>query len=251
MDCVWRNKIDPYVDAELPDALAAQMDAHLLTCASCAAEAVSRSRMKRSIRSAAVATYSPRPEFRLAIQKAIGTEKRSPRRFFLPRFVLAYAAVALVVVAIGFLLYRVQQPPVLAEIADLHAATLASANPIDVASSDRHTVKPWFAGKLPFTFNLPDFESTPYRLVGGRVTYLEQTRGAQLLFAYRQHQISAFIFLDRGELKSLESNFTERRELQFSIVTWSEAGLRYVVIGDTGYNEVRPLAELLRVAANH
>ena len=56
----------------------------------------------------------------------------------------------------------------LAELVDLHVATLASANPVDVISTDRHTVKPWFQGKLPFTFNLPELQNSSFKLVGGR-----------------------------------------------------------------------------------
>ena len=83
-------------------------------------------------------------------------------------------------------------------------ATLASANPVDVISTDRHTVKPWFEGKIPFTFNLPELEGSPFALVGGRVSYLNQSPGAELIFRVRQHQISVFIFQERG--------FTEVRD---------------------------------------
>ena len=63
----------------------------------------------------------------------------------------------------------------MSELVDLHVATLASSNPIDVVSSDRHTVKPWFEGKIPFTFNLPELQNSPFTLVGGRVSYLNQS----------------------------------------------------------------------------
>lgn len=66
----------------------------------------------------------------------------------------------------------------LSEVADLHIATLASANPIDVVSTDRHTVKPWFAGKIPFTFNLPELQNSPFTLLGAKVSYLNQSPGA-------------------------------------------------------------------------
>jgi hypothetical protein len=74
-------------------------------------------------------------------------------------------------VAIRFLLFRgwssYQQGQTFAELADLHVATLASATPVDVISTDRHTVKPWFQGKIPFTFNLPELANTPFTLEGG------------------------------------------------------------------------------------
>ena len=70
----------------------------------------------------------------------------------------------------------------MSELADLHVATLASSNPVDVVSTDRHTVKPWFAGKIPFTFNLPELQDSPFVLVGGRVSYLTNRRGRSLFF---------------------------------------------------------------------
>jgi anti-sigma factor RsiW len=62
---------------------------------------------------------------------------------------------------------------VYSEIADLHVATLASSSPVDVFSTDRHTVKPWFQGKIPFAFNLPVLQNSEFSLLGGRMTYLD------------------------------------------------------------------------------
>src|SRR4029434_2685445 len=87
----------------------------------------------------------------------------------------------------------------LSALADLHVSTLASANPVDVVSSDRYTAKPWCKGKLPFTFNLPELQTSPFKLIGGRLTYFQQSPGAQLLFEVAKHQISVFIFQNRAE----------------------------------------------------
>ncbi len=86
----------------------------------------------------------------------------------------------------------------MSELVDQHVATLASSNPVDVVSTDRHTVKPWFEGKIPFTFNLPDLQGSPFALAGGRVAYVKQSPGAELIFRIRQHQISVFIFQERA-----------------------------------------------------
>ena len=64
---------------------------------------------------------------------------------------------------------------VFSELADLHVSALASATPVDVISTDRHTVKPWFQGRIPFSFNLPELQGSEFTLIGGRVTYLAQT----------------------------------------------------------------------------
>jgi anti-sigma factor RsiW len=123
-------------------------------------------------------------------------------------------------------------------------ATLASANPVDVVSTDRHTVKPWFEGKIPFTFNLPELQGSPFVLVGGRVSYLSQSPGAELIFRVRQHQISVFIFQERGPSDAHEA----RTALSFEVRSWRHNGLRYVVIGDASPQDLDRLSELLKAA---
>ena len=87
---------------------------------------------------------------------------------------------------------------VFSEIADLHVATLASSSPVDVISTDRHTVKPWFQGKIPFAFDLPELQNSEFSLLGGRMTYLDQTPGAHLIYDVRKHHISVFVFQERS-----------------------------------------------------
>ena len=110
----------------------------------------------------------------------------------------ATAAAVLLVVAVLVTVKRNGEQQLMSELVDQHVATLASPNPVDVVSTDRHTVKPWFAGKIPFTFNLPELQDSPFVLVGGRVSYLNQSPGAELIFRVRQHQISVFIFQEKG-----------------------------------------------------
>ena len=100
------------------------------------------------------------------------------------------------------------------ELADLHVATLASANPVDVVSTDRHTVKPWFAGRIPFTFNLPELQDSPFTLVGGKVSYLNQSPGAELIYRVRQHQISVFIFQEK-DLRNVSGAESALNSLSF------------------------------------
>src|SRR5208337_1953506 len=163
---------------------------------------------------------------------------------------MAAAAVAVALLAVGFTLWARQtaREQALAELVDLHVATLASANPVDVVSTDRHTVKPWFQGKLPFSFNLPELQNSPFKLVGGRMAYFQQNPGAQLLYEIRKHQISVFIFQNRADLSQLNSAASLRGRLAFSSETWTDGGLRYFVVGDASPSDVHDLSELLRSA---
>src|SRR5208337_4318518 len=145
---------------------------------------------------------------------------------------MAAAAVAVALLAVGFTLWARQtaREQAVAELVDLHVATLASANPVDVISTDRHAVKPWFQGKLPFAFNLPELQDSPYRLVGGKLVYFKHSPGAQLLFEIRKHQLSVFIVQEQEGTIPLESSVTASSEKGFSVECWTQAGLRYVVI---------------------
>src|SRR5262249_29352046 len=131
------------------------------------------------------------------------------------------------------------------ELADLHVATLASATPVDVISTDRHTVKPWFQGRLPFTFDLPELQGSEFTLIGGRVSYFGQAPGAHLIYQLRKHEISVFIFQDRGNMTFPAG---ANAELSFTIETWVKNGLRYFVVGDAGAQDVEALSQLLKGA---
>ena len=158
----------------------------------------------------------------------------------------------LIGVALFLTLHRGRdEQQLMSELVDQHVATLASSNPVDVVSTDRHTVKPWFEGKIPFTFNLPELQGSSFLLVGGRVSYLSQAPGAELIFRVRQHQISVFIFQERGPAGTHEDageNAAVRTALSFEVRSWRHNGLRYFVIGDASPQDLDKLSELIKAA---
>ena len=247
MTCDRVPKLDLYVDGELSGVELKEMEAHLQTCPSCAADALSRLQLKRMTQSAG-RRFSPRPELRLKVSRSIESAKR-PRWAWRWAPVLATAAVLVLVLIPGAVwLQHSRSDQALGELADLHVSTLASANPVDVVSSDRHTVKPWFQGKLPFTFNLPDAETSPFKLIGGRLIYFQQSPGAQLLFDAGRHRISVFIFQNRAELSGLGSGSSLSTKLAFNTESWVEGGLWYFVVGDASPSDIHELSEVLRNA---
>lgn len=253
----WRQMLDDYADDQCAPAELAGLEAHLRGCSACAGEALGRIQLKRATRAAA-ARYEAAPEFRLRVEEMVQKAGKKGKRAWgirLPVWMpgwapgLSAAAVALVAAAISISIWarHTAREQELAELLDLHVATLASANPVDVISTDRHTVKPWFQGRLPFAFNLPELQDSPYRLIGGKVMYFEHNPGAQLLFEIRKHQISVFIFEDnsRGNLTGAGTV----REKGFSVERWSHAGLSYVAVSDTNESDIHALGELFRAAA--
>jgi len=245
----WRDQLDAYADGELSSPEANALAAHFRQCPDCAADAFERVRMKRALASAGK-RFEPSAEFREKIRNTVAAApRRSGSRWW--KMVVAPAALALLFsLAVSSYLERekARLAGVYGELADLHVATLASPAPVDVESADRHTVKPWFQGKIPFTFNLPELENSDFTLVGGRVTYLGQAAGAQLIYRIRKHEISVFIFQDRGgEPASLSS--TPVQAFSFHMQSWTKNGLRYFVVGDVGNADLEALSQLLRDAA--
>lgn len=264
MSCTdWQDRIDAYVDAELPPSDMAAFRAHAEQCAACAASALALMQSKQAIRRAGN-RYTASAEFRTRIASlaqdqgfAQGKAEAAhvePERHWTgierfvsgmwPRWALAAAAVLLIVGGL-FVANRRQEAKTLAEFADLHVAALASANPVEVISTDRHTVKPWFQGRIPFTFDLPELQGSPFALLGGRVAYFHQEPAAHLIFRYQRHLISVFIFREASQV-ALPTSAIADQTSSFRLRTWTRGGLRYVVIGDAGAGTIQQLADLLR-----
>jgi anti-sigma factor RsiW len=252
MACVvWKVKLDPYLDGELEAEEARAFDAHVRDCPSCAADALARVQMKRAIH-AAGKRFAPTAEFRRRVQHRM---EAKPRRSVAGFGWIAATAVIAVLAVIGltttyFGRQRTRANQVYSEVADLHVATLASSSPVDVLSSDRHTVKPWFQGRIPFAFDLPELQNSEFSLLGGRITYLDQSPGAHLIYELRKHHISVFIFPEEPLSNKLRENFSTTRELSFSMETWTHGGLRYFVIGDAAPADIHNLAKLFKSVAS-
>lgn len=241
----WTEKLDVYLDGELPASEMSALDAHVRACSDCAANVLGRLQMRRAVQMAGK-RYSPSMELRQRIQK-MSAAKAAPQRSWFWQ-IATIAAAFVIVLGLGLMQIRRSNNggQIYSEIADLHVSNMASATPVDVISTDRHTVKPWFAGKIPFTFNLPELQNTDFTLIGGRVTYLEQTPGAQLVYHIRKHQISVFIFPENATHLS-DSGLSHRST--FIVQSWAEGGLRYFVIGDSGDADISKLADMFKSAA--
>ena len=244
----WKAKLDTYCDGELSAEEMRMLDAHVRGCHACAADALGRVQMKRAIQVAGK-RFAPSTEFRKRVQQSIAP---NPRRSFRLGWMLAAATAVVLVVGTLSSTYvgsrDRDKDRVFSEIADLHVATLASSSPVDVVSTDRHTVKPWFQGRIPFAFNLPELQNSEFVLLGGRMTYLDQTPGAHLIYDVRKHHISVFVFQERSLPVSLNESSLAPKKLSFNMETWSQGGLRYFVIGDASAADIDGLTKLFKAA---
>jgi anti-sigma factor RsiW len=248
----WKAKLDTYLDGELPSEEMRAFDVHVHNCPSCSADALTRLQLKRNIQ-AIGKRFTPSAEFRKRMQQRIAGKAR--RNSFGFAWVAATAAIAVLVAVSLTTAYngrgRVRTEQVYSEVADLHVATLASSSLVDVISTDRHTVKPWFQGKIPFAFDLPELKGSEFSLLGGRMTYLDQAPGAHLIYDVRKHHISVFVFQERSlRLPGrLDENSLAPKDVSFNVETWSQGGLRYFVIGDASAADIDGLARLFKGAS--
>ncbi len=241
MSCQWREKVALYVDDELDAAAQREFSAHLGACLECMAAVSELLQLKRATRLAGRSFTAP-AELHAAVYRAI-----HPRRSVSPwwKWTLAPLSVLLLGI-IGFLLIPKSQPdPMLAALVDTHITALASDHPVDIVSDSRHVVKPWFQGKLAFTFNPPELGAdSPFKLIGGKLVYAGKTPGAELLYAAGQHKISVFIFQARGgEGKAVASH-----DRSFNINRWTQGGLEYYLVSDASPDEFGKLVSMFQEA---
>ncbi len=241
----WKVKLDTYLDGELPEEEMRSFDAHARSCPACSADALARVQMKRAVQVAGK-RFTPSAEFRKRmLESVVSKPRRSPGM----GWILAMAAVVIVVFMALTSIYlggRAGKDRTFSEIADLHVQMLASSSPVDVLSTDRHTVKPWFQGRIPFAFDLPELQDSGFSLLGGRMTYLDQSPGAHLVYDIGKHHISVFIFQERSLHSRLDETSLSPNSLPFNTETWNQGGLRYFVIGDASTADIDSLAKLLR-----
>lgn len=244
MDCdLWQDKIDTFVDDELPPAEVREFEAHLRECRACAAETVARQRLKMETRAAGM-RYGPSEAFAAKVAGNVG-QRRTFHWHWLPAVGFAAAAVMVAVLVVQVWQRAQTRDLLVAQLVDQHVAALASANPVDVASNDSHNVKPWFNGKVPFSVDIPKLDDTPYTLVGGKFVYFQQEPAAQLVFGIRKHKISVFMFRDHGNTAQWGEQTAPVRHNGFVTQTWSEDGVRYFAVSDVNADDVRKLCEML------
>jgi anti-sigma factor RsiW len=247
-----------YLDGELSPEQETAVYAHIASCPTCAAEIAELAKLQRSLRTAR-GHFTPAADFRQRMQQqfAPATVKpiAKPRPQLYRLFPLVSALAVMLLLAAGVFEYGYLQSSrtaqTFSQVADLHVNALASTNPVDVVSTDRHTVKPWFQGKIPFSFNVPEFAGTDFALLGGKLIYLQQQPGAQLIVAMKQHKISVLIFQDSPTLSNaLRLDSQTKNSNSFNIETWRSQSLRFFVIGDTDPAEIDKLAQSLKQANN-
>jgi anti-sigma factor RsiW len=239
-----RPLVDAYLDRELDLAASLEMEEHFTRCRTCS-EAYEAGRRLRAEIGASV-TYFPAPaELRQRLASATRESTRKRRRATPARWLALaapIAAAALLVVSILPLVRRAGDTSVVDEIVSGHVRSLMATHLTDVPSTDKHTVKPWFDGKLDFAPAVVDLADHGFPLVGGRLDYLGKRPVAALVYGRQRHFINLFTWPDAGP--AVEPQADSRHG--FQLVHWREHGMSYWAISDLNAAELGEFTALAR-----
>lgn len=254
--------LHPYVDDELDFVNASAVEEHLQTCAACTQAQRSLLTLRQALGSNALYHKAP-PQFHARLQQTIrAANQHNPTRpgasvlrwpsfpssTLLPQWRWLSVAAALVIVAVvSWGLGRTQSLSVrndtlAQEVLASHVRSLMASHLTDVASSDHHTVKPWFDGKLDFAPNVQDLAKTGFPLVGGRLDYLDGRPVAALVYQHGAHFINFFSWPSPG------ADTTPQLSLRqgYNLFQWQQAGMTYWVVSDLSVDELQGFVKLLR-----
>jgi anti-sigma factor RsiW len=235
--------VHAYVDNELSVERALEVRAHLASCPRCRQD-YERVRALREVLQRTLKPAEPSAAFMRKLRQSVRKAELVPWNRRAAR--LSWVAGPLAAAAlVGFFVFSSTRPAedFTGEVVAAHLRSLQAAHLTDVASSDRHTVKPWFEGKVPFSFPVRDLREQGFALEGGRLDYLGGQAVAALVYRAGRHAINAFVWPAKGVPASPPRAET-RNGLQS--LHWVSDGMSWWLVSDTETAELQHLAALLQ-----
>jgi anti-sigma factor RsiW len=239
--------LDAYVDKELDVVTTSQFDRHLAECAVCRARFDQYQQMHDSVR-AHIEYFRAPAEFEQKLRASLyppsQSADRTTRREWFPRWrTWAVAAGALTVLLFAALFLQMLRRPstseMLAEqVVSSHIRSLLANHLSDVISTDQHTVKPWFSGKLDFAPVVKDLSSKGFPLAGGRLDYLDNRPVAALVYKRRQHIINLFLWPSSGS----DSGTRTLTIRGYNVVYWTHSHMAYWAVSDVNAGDLGEFA---------
>jgi anti-sigma factor RsiW len=261
LSCKLTQRFVPgYLDGELDLSRTIEMETHLQTCAECAQELERLQALRAALQHGALAYAAPEG-LRERIQSSLRastpretTERASGwygfqflRPVLLLRWAGAFAVLALCAVTAWQFLPGLRGPTneqrLAAEVLASHVRSLEAGHLLDVASTDQHTVKPWFDGRLDFSPPVEDLASDDFPLVGGRLDYLEGREVAALIYQRRKHFINVFVWPDSSGPNSTRTLDSRQG---YNLMRWSRGGFLFWAVSDVSSQDLAEFARLLQ-----
>lgn len=249
--------IHAHTDGELDLAHTLEVDRHLAECTPCARRAEQLGALRAAIGGANL-RYAAPPQLRQRIQTALSPNVEQPPLvpLFPWRYVATAAALAAAILLVGLPWAERWWQPAAAdrfaqEVVSNHVRSLLADHLLDVASEDKHTVKPWFAGRLDFAPQVVDLKDRDFPLVGGRLDVLQGRPVAALIYKHGKHIVNLFV---RPAVQPVTKSTKEAKQLGgtpyegFHAFDWTNAGLEYIAISDLNSVELHEFAAHVQAA---
>lgn len=251
-----QSLIHGYIDGELDLVRSLEIEEHLQGCQVCARVYESHKGLQSGIRNSSL-YFKPSAKLQKRIHAALRDAVKSdakPSVMAWPRqgrwlgVAATLALVAMIIWALGLIFSGRSTDDLLTqEIVSSHVRSLLMESHLtDVASSDQHTVKPWFDGKLDFSPPVEDLADQGFSLVGGRLDYLGNRRVAALIYRRRQHFINLFIWPSAHDSNEGKRTLTRQG---YNLLQWTKAGMTYWAVSNINSGELQEFAQLVEKSA--
>jgi anti-sigma factor (TIGR02949 family) len=242
------TRLHAYLDGELPDAAAREVAAHVASCPRCGPWYEEQRTLRAALRER-LPTFRAPDTLRAGIRRGLrATRGTGGRPGVAPpwRWVGAAAVLMLAVASTWSLARRgAAGDAIAAEVLASHVRALMPGHLTDVLSSDQHTVKPWFNGRLDFSPPVPDFAASGFPLIGGRLDYVAGRPVAALVYGRRRHVIDVMLWPTGSGSRAGPAARTEQG---YHLLHWTGGGYTYWVVSDLGLGELDDFASGLRRA---
>lgn len=242
-----RRLLDPSLDGELEPTTQLAFDAHLAACAACREARAGRLALIEGVKSQARRHTAPDGlRQRLALQLAAAAlppsiALPSRRHAWLSGGAWASSVAALAASLMLFLATPGQQDNLDRDLLNAHLRSLVPDHLTDVQSTDQHTVKPWFNGRLPLSPPVPNLAGDGFPLVGGRLDYLDQRPAAALVYRHARHIINLFVWPAAGT--AAQPPHLDSRN-GYNLLQWSKDGMAYAAVSDLNRPELEGFQRL-------
>jgi anti-sigma factor RsiW len=237
-----------YLDSELDLVRSMELEEHLKGCPNCAQELWTQQTMRKAFRS--VDLYHRAPAgLEARIRAALPQEKKvveMPRRQIWNWMAVAAAIMVALVLTwrmLPSMMGRSQNDLLAQEVVASHIRSLQPGHLLDVESTDQHTVKPWFNGKIDFAPPVADFAESGFPLVGGRLDYIDHRPAAALVYQRHKHFINVYVWPEESQKETaarLDSHDG------YNIAFWEHGGMYFCAVSDLNTGELQQLVQLLQ-----